>query len=49
MKINYDNKKNSPVQNSENGETPAETIFKYEQKNNILTFVYNGGQIIILC
>ena len=46
MKINYNNKTFSPVQNTENGETTAETIFKYEQKENILTAAYNGGQIV---
>lgn len=46
MKINYNNKKFSLGQNTENGETTAETIFEYEQKENILTSVYNGGQIV---
>ena len=46
MKINYNNKKFSPIENSESGETTAETVFKYEQKGNILTSEYNGGQII---
>lgn len=46
MKINYNNKKFSPVQNTENGETILETIFKYEQKENILTSNYSGGPIM---
>tara|TARA_R100001369_G_scaffold91004_1_gene131049 strand:- start:1199 stop:1540 length:342 start_codon:yes stop_codon:yes gene_type:complete len=46
MKINYNNKIFRPVQNTENGETTAETIFKYEQNKNILTSVYRGGQIV---
>lgn len=46
MKINYNNKKFSPVQNTENGETTVETIFRYEQRENILTSVYTGGQIV---
>ncbi|WP_299103551.1 n-acetylglutamate synthase [uncultured Winogradskyella sp.] len=46
MKINYNNKRFSPVQNSENAETTPETVFKYKQKGNILTSEYNGGQIV---
>jgi hypothetical protein len=45
MKINYNNKKFKPVQNTENGETSAETIFEYKQEGNILTSEYSGGQI----
>jgi len=45
MKINYNNKKFSPIQNSENGETTSETIFKYKQDGKILTSEYSGGQI----
>jgi len=44
--MNYNNKKFSPVQNSENGETSAETVFEYKQTGNILTAEYKGGQII---
>ena len=46
MKINYNNKQFSPVQNTENGETTVETVFKYEQYKNILTSMYSGGQIV---
>jgi antitoxin component YwqK of YwqJK toxin-antitoxin module len=46
MKINYNNKKFRAVQITKNGETTTETIFKYQQKENILTAVYNGGQIV---
>ncbi len=46
MKINYNDKKFSPVQNTENGETSAETIFNYKQNGNILTSEYTGGQIV---
>jgi hypothetical protein len=46
MKINYNGKIFSPVQNSVNGETTAETIFKYNQNGKILTAEYSGGQII---
>lgn len=46
MKINYNNKKFRPIENSENGETTEETIFEYKQVGNILTSVYYGGDII---
>ncbi|MFB9053930.1 n-acetylglutamate synthase [Formosa undariae] len=45
MKINYDNRKFRPIQNSENGETTKETIFEYKQNGKILTSEYCGGQI----
>lgn len=45
MKINYYNKKSSPVRNTENGETTEETIFVYKQDGKILTSKYGGGQI----
>lgn len=35
--MNYNNKKFRPVENSENGETTAETIFEYKQVGNIVT------------
>jgi len=44
--INYNNKHFRPVSNTENGETSAETIFKYKQTGNILTSEYAGGKII---
>ncbi|MEQ9299791.1 MAG: n-acetylglutamate synthase [Cyclobacteriaceae bacterium] len=43
--MNYNNRKFRPVQNSENGETSAATIFEYKQEGNILTSEYQGGQI----
>jgi len=43
--MNYNNKIFKAVQNSENGETSAETIFKYQQEGKILTSEYSGGQI----
>lgn len=46
MKINYHNKRFRPVSNTENGETSSETIFLYQQKDNILTAEYKGGQIV---
>lgn len=43
--INYHNKKFVPVQNSDNGEVSTDTIFHYQQKENILTCQYKGEQI----
>lgn len=45
MKVNYDNKKFRPIQNTQNGETSEETIFEYKQNGNILTSEYSGGKI----
>ena len=44
--MNYNNKKFSPICNSDNGETSAETVFLYQQKGKILTAEYAGGEII---
>lgn len=44
--MNYDNKKFRSIQNTENGETSADTIFEYKQSGNILTSEYRGGQIV---
>ncbi|QXU42437.1 MULTISPECIES: n-acetylglutamate synthase [Pedobacter] len=44
--INYNNKLFKPVNNTENGETSNETIFRYKQAGNILTAEYEGGKII---
>lgn len=43
--INYNNKKFSPVSNTENGETTNETVFHYKQMGNVLQAEYAGGQI----
>ncbi|MPR34891.1 n-acetylglutamate synthase [Salmonirosea aquatica] len=43
--INYHNKRFRPVQNTENGETSAETIFLYQQEGTLLTSEYAGGKI----
>lgn len=45
MKINYNNKKFRPVENTQNGETTEETIFEYRQNGKILTSEYSGGKI----
>ena len=44
MKINY--RKFKPLSNSENGEVCADMIFHYKQTGNILTYSYNGDNII---
>ena len=44
--MNYNNKTFRPVSNSDNGETSAETLFKYKQKDTIVTSTYSGGQIV---
>lgn len=43
--INYHGKSFRPVQNTENGETSAETIFMYQQDGAVLTSTYSGGKI----
>ncbi len=47
MKINYNNRNFRPVSNSDNAETTNKTIFKYKQKENVLTSEYSGGKIRI--
>ncbi|QCK15784.1 n-acetylglutamate synthase [Mangrovivirga cuniculi] len=43
--INYDNKRFSPVNNTDNSETSEETIFHYFQQGTIVTAYYRGGNI----
>jgi hypothetical protein len=43
--INYHNKRFRPIQNTNNGETSAETIFHYVQEGAILSAEYAGGKI----
>lgn len=43
--INYNNKIFRPINNTDNGETSNETIFKYQQMDNVLTAEYSGGKI----
>ena len=45
MKINYYNRKFTGVTNSPNGQVSGDTIFHYQQHNNILTASYSGGSI----
>lgn len=44
--MNYNKKRFRTAQNSENGETSAETIFEYVQIENRVTSIYKGGQIV---
>ncbi len=44
--INYHNKFFRTVQNSSNGETSSATIFKYEQRGNIVSSSYSGGKVL---
>lgn len=44
--INYNNKRFSPVSNTDNGEVDAETIFEYKQQGNVLTCQYSGNSIL---
>ncbi len=44
--INYHHKKFRSVNNTENGEVGAETLFHYEQEGVVLTATYAGGQIL---
>lgn len=42
----YHNKTFRPVQNTDNGETSAETRLFYLQTGNVLSVAYQGGKII---
>jgi hypothetical protein len=44
-KFNFNNKKFALIQNSENGQVNTETIFNYEQDDNLVTADYFGGMI----
>jgi hypothetical protein len=44
--MNYNNRKFSPVSNSDNGEVTKEMIFHYEQEGNLLTCTYEGENIL---
>ncbi|MBL7898434.1 MAG: n-acetylglutamate synthase [Crocinitomicaceae bacterium] len=43
--MNYNNKIFKLVNNSENGETSSETVFRYQQTDDILSSEYAGGKI----
>jgi hypothetical protein len=44
-KYNFNNKKFALIQNSENGQVNTETIFNYQQDDNLVTADYFGGTI----
>lgn len=44
--INYNNKVFRVEQNTENGETSSQTIFRYQQQGHILWASYAGGEIV---
>jgi hypothetical protein len=45
MKINYHNRKFAGVTNSPNGQVSGDTVFQYQQYDQILTATYSGGSI----
>lgn len=45
MTINYHDKVFKPVSTSENGEVDTETIFHYQQKDDIVSCTYSGHKI----
>ena len=45
-KISYDNRKFSPVENSETGEVSGATVFHYHQKGNTVWAEYSGGAVV---
>lgn len=44
--INYNQKKFRSVNNTENGEVSADTIFHYQQEGHLVTATYTGGEIL---
>jgi len=46
MNVNLNNKKFKSEFNSENGEVSDQTIFSYNQRDNIIWAEYSGGEII---
>lgn len=44
--INYHDKRFRSVNNTENGEVSADTLFHYQQKGNVVFATYAGGQIL---
>lgn len=45
MEFNFNNKTFSLIENSIEGEASKATKFKYKQKGNLVTAVYNGGNV----
>lgn len=44
--INFNNKRFSLVENSENGKVNSDTIFEYQQSGNLVTADYHGGSVV---
>lgn len=44
-KINYNNRRFTPVSNTSNGEVSSDTVFEYKQEGDIVHATYHGGQI----
>ncbi|WP_191561235.1 n-acetylglutamate synthase [Metabacillus idriensis] len=44
--INYNNRRFVSVENTANGEVSSETFFTYKQEGQILSAVYQGGEIV---
>ncbi len=44
--MDYNNKRFKVISNSENGELTDDTVFNYQQQNNVLTCTYKGSSII---
>lgn len=45
--IDYHNKRFRVLSNSSNGEIPSNLLFHYQQKGNVLTCTYSGGEIVL--
>jgi hypothetical protein len=46
MSINYQQKTFKSVSNTDNGEVGEETLFHYQQQNNVVWAEYSGGAIV---
>lgn len=46
MKYNLEGKIFRPVTNTDNGETGADTVFRYHQSGNVVSAEYDGGDIV---
>lgn len=47
IKIDYDNRRFSSVENSQSGEVSDETVFHYHQKDGFVWAEYSGGAIVL--
>ena len=46
MKINYDDRIFTSLENSQSGEVSQETVFHYHQTGNLVWAEYKGGEIV---